>query len=226
MKKLGKKFKSGKFKKKPAKVGTSTLAKVASVANTALRMGKFVASIVNAEKKYYDTFNSLAPTLPASIVCLSNVTVGSGPNQRNGITVKLDGFYFQSRILVGATRAPTQIRQIIFMDNEQDGSPPTQAEVLQSTLYVTSPLNVETGGRFRILDDKYFNLHDMNPIQTYKKYYNFSQTSTHLKFLDTTGLTTGIGNNAIYILVMSDQVSGGGNVPQIDINARIRYYDN
>lgn len=224
--------------KKPTAM--TTLQKVGNVAWKGLQMAAKVAAIINSEKKVFDDWyvpTSINPTTP---ICrhVSSIPQGTAFNERNGNTIALKSMF--SRFIVNwneSTYAQAQVRRIVFIDkNDNNGVPPTAADLLEDAstpVYrMISPLNHNTFGRFKVLEDKIFNKnmfiqileHEVYKFFANKKDRNGNRTISHkITWFDELGTDTERGH--IYELLMSN-TNDPETYPTISGSNRIRYYDN
>lgn len=182
---------------------------------------KFLKSVINAEKKYFDTSTSGTTSSTGSVTWLSNVAQGTAGNQRTGNGFKAVASYMQFEGIIAAAATTTFLRYILFIDKETRGTTPLVTEVLATSSQL-APLNMSNTRRFKILDD-HLVAFDINGKQTWKrdKYINLSD---HMKF-DTSGgvAISNAEEGHLFLLLISDQAT---NVPAYAFYHRLRFYDN
>lgn len=189
-----------------------------SLAKKAWSAAKYVKSLVNVEKKYFDkTDVNINPTASGTVLPYSQIAQGDAYNQRDGNSVKANSLLMRCSTTLNTSAESTFVRCILFIDNEQNASTPTVANVLESVGYL-SPLNHVNGSRFAVLKDKTVTLKkDMNAV-CFKWYLKLRH---HIKFSSGTATDTREGN--IYLLLISSEVT---NVPDFDVLSRLRFIDN
>lgn len=193
----------------------------AGVAQKALKVAKFVRTLVNVERKFCDTSQiGLLVNISGGVIPLSLIGQGSDYNQRNGNSVKLTSMYMRAYFDISTSQPWTQIRTLVFRDMEGRGSLPAVTDVLE-TANVTSPLNHLNGSRFKILFDKFQGFSNQGTNTQHFKI--FRKLNTHLKFQGTTAAQASLDEGAIYVLFISDQAT---NIPAVTYYSRLRYIDN
>lgn len=190
-----------------------------SLAAKAFALAKYLKSIVNVERKFFDvaqTNQAIGTT--AVIYPLTQIAQGDAYNNREGNSVKAKSLFYRQTTVLNTSAEQTFVRVVIFKDMEQNGTSPTAAQLLESSGNYISPLNHVNGTRFKILRD-----HIVNVTKTLnaKQYETYIRLSNHIKFSDSASTDTKEGN--IYLLLLSDQAT---NTPTIDFNSRLRYVDN
>lgn len=207
----------------------------AQTARKALSLAKWVAGLINVEKKFYDV-NSFVTTTnfnsTGSVGIYTAMAEGSDYNQRNGNSILATSFLVNI-VCSSQLAKPTNCRVIVFIDREGNtGTIPTVGDVLESAV-TESPLQHDTHGRFQVLKDWKFCLNDGNGPNKYLKTYiklntnrhkYMNQRRHHIKF---TGTGAGVANadeGHIYVLFLSD--SATADAPSGRIYTRLRYIDN
>lgn len=193
------------------------------MARTALRAVNFVRTIVNAEKKEFQTTQSTVSYSNAGFLSnLNLITEGNDTNQRNGRSIKAASIMvrFTHQLNTSAT-VPCRIRVMMLIDTEFDAVLPSTTDVLQSS-DTLSPLNILTTdpGRFKVLRDKSYSLYANRPSIAPKF---FCKLNHHIKFVGATGTNADCASGAVLLLFITD---AGVNVPTFSYNARLRYFDN
>lgn len=204
------------------KKGVALASKVATTAATVAR----IASMVNAEKQYYDNNVGLVsrnPTPTGIVDVMSGIPQGDDEGARTGNSIKLNSLYFTMQCGMNASATQTFVRIIMFEDKFNTGTTPTAADLLGLTLTtgwsVIAPLNVDHTIRYRIIFDKRIAL-SQNGRQNYiwKKYIKIQK---HVHYTGNLATDTYGGN--IYLLTLSNEAT---NTPTIYFNCRVGYYDN
>lgn len=198
-----------------------------STAGKALALATKVATMVNAEKNFYDATTNLLLTTTPQITALDLIPQGDDIQTRTGRSIKLAGLMLRSHYYPNAaSTASNLIRLIMFRDNFQAGVAPVASDILAAPITVDSFRNLATAnpGRYTILMDRIIKLSPYGSTNTsavVNKYFNLK---SHVRFLGTTGATNQNGQGQIYFMSYADNVNGGS--PAGVINVRTRYYDN
>lgn len=198
-----------------------------STAGKALALATKVASMVNAEKNFYDATTNLLLTTTPQITALELIPQGDDVQTRTGRSIKLSGVMLRSHYYPNpASTASNLLRLIMFRDNFQSGIAPVASDILAAPITVDSFRNLATAnpGRYTILMDRIVKLSPYGSTNTsavVNKYFNLKN---HVRYLGTTGATNQNGQGQIYFMSYADNVSGGS--PAGVINVRTRYYDN
>ncbi len=204
----------------------------------------YLKSIINSELHYLDVIQSNNLDYNGVVHSLSTIPVGDGPTDRTGLMVLprgIDVRGFTGLTISGASAGLTiKYRVILFQywgDPLDSSSTPSPGDILQYTgasTSVFSPLNDDITGpprdrarKIRVLADRLevhcpyshtatsLELHtDVNPVA--------SEVKEHIKFYDTS--TTAPISGGIFILLMSDQVTG--TYTQYGFTSRLQFYDN
>lgn len=190
-----------------------------SMAAKAWAMAKYVKSLVNVERKFYDvTFMNEAPPTTGLIYPLTQIAQGDTYATRDGNSVKAVSLFIRLTAVLNSSADQTFMRLCIFKDNENNGTTPAVADLLESASNYISPLLHTNGTRFSVIKDHTINLtKEINA----KQYKSFIRIPHHIKFSGSAGTDTKEGN--IYLLLMSDQAT---NLPVVDFTTRLRFIDN
>lgn len=182
---------------------------------------KFVKSIINSEKHYFDNTSVTGAVASAgTIYCLSNIAQGDDVNNRQGNSVLAKTLYVRGTMYrnVSNTAVINSVRCIWFQDTSNQGSDPTVTDILQSA-DVRSPLNVDKTSRYSIIRDKVYTLSVGGQAGFNIK--KFLPINNHLKYTGSSG--SNIYTNALYVLVITDQST---LQPVFDMTSRLAFYDN
>lgn len=204
-----------------------TIAQIAAAAGTALTIAKTVATMVNAEKNFYDATTNLLLTTVPQITALELIPQGDDVQTRTGRSIKLAGIMLRSHYYPNAaSTASNLIRIIMFRDNFQSGIAPVASDILASPITVDSFRNLATAnpGRYTILMDRIIKLSPYGSTNTSAVVNKYFPIKSHVRYLGTTGATNQNGQGQIYFMSYVDNVNGGS--PAGVINVRTRYYDN
>lgn len=205
-----------------------------SLARSAYSIATTVASIVNAEKKYFDTTIACNPDTTAQILHLSAVPQGSTNSERNGNSIAIKSFNFEYSVMHDSAVPNETTRMILFEDKDNNsGSPPTAAQLLE-TVAINGLRNMDYPKRFRVLFDKKY-AHNASSQARYvfqsffKKFPMMRDSkgnktrSQHITWTGTAGTDEARGH--IYLLVLGN-VADASTTSHINGYARIRFYDN
>lgn len=191
----------------------------AGMAYKAWSMAKYIKSLINVEKKFFDYTNS--GTVPNTITCASitSTTQGDTYANRDGNLIKAKSLLVKCLLDMSSSATDTNVRLIVFKDNEQAGTTPTAAELLEVTTSPTnliSPLNHINGKRFNILIDKEFAM-SINGKRQYM-FERYIDLSHHIKYAD-----NGLKEGNIFWCIVSNEAT---NVPSHNFYSRLRFVDN
>lgn len=206
--------------------GPTTLEAVKKIASDALRIGEFVAGIVNAEDKFFDVQNTSNVTNGGDTYWLTGITTGTGANQRTGQTVKLDSMSFRWIAYRNTTdtSAGQTVRIMLFIDNQPLQVLPIPAFVLTDVSAPYGPisyLNMDSRGRYHVIYDKTILL---SLTGDSIKAGEHNEKMTHHLVWDVAGdLQADALGGHIYALVICDDAA---NTPLVTFSSRIRFYDN
>lgn len=192
------------------------------LARKAIRGYKYVKSLLNVERKFFDRYDhtSITPLNDgATLGHLTSVSTGVSASQRTGNSVLAKSLQFVANVKQnGAQTSPTHCRLIIFVDREKPTA--TVTDLLTSSS-IDSNFNINNRDRFRILMDRKFICNVVGTagadhiIKFYKKLHH------HVKYTGTAD--TNMDEGHIFYLALSDQ---GANVPTWYLSSRFYYIDN
>ena len=133
--------------------------KVARVASVAYKTAMAVASLINAEFKSYDIYTNNVIGTAGRIELLTGMDGGTTDVTRTGDSIMMKSEYVKGMWQRNASATvPTYVRSIIVRDmNDNSGTPPTLAEILNTTIAPQSlfcPHNKDNTERFQVLYDK------------------------------------------------------------------------
>lgn len=207
-----------KRKRKIIKRGTNW----GSVAKTALKTAKWVASIVNTEYKYNIVSSSLTSVgWTGTLWTLCDPSQGVGATQRTGDSIKIKNIDLRGVIDFNiGMNTPETIRIIIF--NDKLNKVTAASDFLQYTgvyLATESDKNEDNKYNTKTIYDKRFAISANKPQANFK-----IDLKIDLHQHYTVGTTT-ITNNAIKMLVISQNPIGANN-NKISFISRSSYVDN
>lgn len=209
---------------------TGTWGTVASTAKAAYKTAKFVAGLVNVEKKYFDTniganLNNAGYTIKE----LNLIAQGDDETNRNGRSILAKALFIRMRFnKVDAVNTTNNARIIIFRDKAQAGTLPAMSDIYSTVSgdsAVVSLRNILTGSaqRYDILVDKIIRLENNQRVDyLYEKYIKLN---SHIHFIGTTGATASMGNGSLYMAMICEGDNTTARVNTLG-NCRLRYIDN
>jgi len=216
----------GGYKKKwnkkqyPKKNESNTLGNIASIASTALQTAKWVATLVNAEYKYFD----VSPSLPIASTYNGYITgplcappQGVDVESRTGDSIKMVNLTMRMILNYNGSNYEN-IRVIIF--NDKENSMVNVSDFLDLTgtsLAILSPKNQINQYDTKTIFDKTYALSANTPQVLIEEVFKLDM-HTHFQ-----ASTTTVKNNAIKLIVIGQQVSGGGTFQYF---SKITYLDN
>lgn len=215
-----------RYRKKQSKWGgyMSTAMKALSIANQ-------VRSVINTEYKYKDpgALNDSINNAAWAVYPISNIAEGDDSFDRNGRSVLAKSFGIRTTISLGGSLDHAAVRIMLVKYNSCKGANPTIGDILVTTTgaqAVNSFRNILTANvkYYTILWDKRFSLDkDFKSEITLEKYWKLK---FHCKYIDTTGNVSGMGENALFLLVISDNPSHATDNVNLTFTSRFRYIDN
>lgn len=191
----------------------------ASMAKTALRKVNKLNSIVKSELK---TIDHLFPTPQSGIPTITSLTSliqGTDYNQRIGRSIRLKSVQYQGNIGMNASATSTLYRIVIFVDNDNTGTPPASTDIGIGTVNDIRSSNPNAMKRFTILQDRLIRMATGNVLNFPLK--GFRRLNHSVKYDGTAAIDTSQGS--LWLLTVSDQAI---NQPSITCTARVRYWDN
>jgi len=202
------------------KNNNSTWDNVASIASTALKTAKWVAGLVNAEFKYYD----VSPSLPIASTYNGYITgplcappQGTDVESRTGDSIKMVNMTL--RMVINYNGANYEnVRVIVFLDKENSITNVNDyLDTIGTSTAVLSPKNQINQYDSKTIMDETFAINVNNPQAIIKKVFKLD---IHEHFQAS---TTTVKNNAIKMIVIGQQASGGASFQYF---SKITYLDN
>lgn len=222
--------KKQRLNKKNWKQYASTAGRVLRTASKALSLARFVASIVNAEKKKYDatyTNVSMGTTGAVSTGAFNNmcyIAQGGDIHERGGNSILVKGVAVNG-VMYTRDVAECRARMMIIQDTQQqEDTNPVLSDVLDANAdsFTEALLNDKTPGRFKVLRNKNY-IFSAATSKT-RKIKEYVKLHTHVKYNGSTGAD--IQKNGIYILFFSSVAESGTDTPVFLGMTRTYYYDN
>lgn len=202
------------------KYSGSKIDRALNVGMKALVLAKGVKSIVNAEKKSYDSpFSGTAVSSTASVQRLTDIAQGDDYNGREGRSILLKSIEANLVCQIHGSATNTSMRLVIFKDKHNQGTAPTAADIGITTFYGLRDSNPTAQKRFTVLKDQQIRLQqgqvDRFPFQYFRKL-------NHHVIFDGTASTDDT-QGSLWLLLVSNEPT---NTPNISGDVRVRYYDN
>ncbi len=217
---------------------------VASTARTALSIATSLAALINTEFKFIDhTIAAAAIATPATTLFIHGLAQnaqGTDEQLRIGNSILPKSLMIKLRFSGNTSGGVSQeIRYMIIIDRDQDGTPPTIVNLLQLTTLVDSPINMDNRKRFRILFDGKLDVGNggatANMVREKNRshYFRFNKPQRthmhkrkkwyHILYSNTSAANASMDNGQIYILAWSNEVT---NSPTCRSFSRLRFIDN
>jgi len=231
------KFRTGKRQGLLQRASRMTLGDVAETAASAYKMGKYLVSLINTEMKLFDV-TSGSPVMPdynGTMINLSNVAQGTDYTTRDGDSILMQYSRLSIRAFNNsAATGGSYLRVILLRDNQNDGTDPTGALVVEATgtsrvthapltFFYAQPGNNRTH-RFEILVDKVLRLTPTTDITADFEVESFYKGGNkHILFDASAGADASNREGALFLLLLSDQQT---NTPFVDYYHRMMFTDN
>lgn len=190
------------------------------LATKAYKAGKYLATMINAEKKKFDFTSTVNQSTTESVHYLNALAQGDTDASRDGNSVLMNTVSIRGTVSYNSAGATAQRVRIVLLQDKQQISDtvPTYTSVFE-TSSVIAPLNSDFVGRYNILYDKVFSL---NASFGFQRQFSFGKyLNQHARFNGP--LSSDIQRNGLYLMVISDQATNG---PEVDLYSRLNYYDN
>ncbi len=178
--------------------------------------------LLNAEVKRFDTaVYGFQPGTGGQVVNLSLIGQGDDYDDRDGLslrTLSLEGRLSATAYTAAATK--DIVRFILVCDQENSGSPPAVADVLEavSTVSAFNHVNLE---RFVVLHDELIDL--STDHQTVQHRVLKMPLDTHIRYSGTTALAASQRENNLYAVFVCDENT---NKSTLSFYTRVSFVDN
>lgn len=219
--------------------GPTWLETLASGAGTVASLAKAVApaiAAINTEAKYLDTSNGLAPTLASpSIVNLSLMAQGLTDSTRIGNSLLAKSIQCRIRLVLSNELTGTygsswsSVRVILLVDKLQGGTPPTIAQIMESTSNNISMANKDYTDRFTIIKDKMCNFSPQtlyygstSPTFGVCDFKFYKPLDFHIRYLGAGATNADAGPNQLYLVCWPQHSLGCA----FTFYTRLNYTDN
>lgn len=190
------------------------------LAAKAWKTGKYLKTIVNAEKKKFDVVTSSTVSTTPVIVHINAIAQGDDDHSRDGNSILMHSLSIRAKMTLNAATTAVQQsgRFILVRDSQQIGdTSPAVTDVL-TTQSFQSFLNPDTVGRFTILVDRMMAVSSDRPTIDFQ--IN-QKVNKHARFNGAN--SNDIQKNGLFLLWFGDAAT---NVPSFDITTRVNFYDN
>jgi len=193
-----------------------------SPAYKALRMVKTIKRTYNPEVKKKDMGQSdYSAGTTAGVIAITGIAQGDTNLTRNANKILAKSVIAKGWIKHNNTATDGQVVKVwLIQDKQQVGdTSPTAANIFTvAANSVTSPLNPDTVGRFKILWSKTY---IVDPSSEIKTLYMFKRLSLPIRYNGTAD--SDIQKNGLYVVYAS---SDNTNKPTLTIDIRTSFYDN
>jgi len=210
-----------RFRKAPRKRSTRpTTSMAVSIAKKALR------KVNQAEKKFKDSqLSDTGMPLNGSIFNLANIPRGQSANQRDGRETFIQSIQIRGFLrIASAVITATQVRVLLCGNVVANATLPIPADVLKSGVSVISHRNLDNTRQIRVYSDRVYRLNqDDNQLIQFKINKTWKNGYKQKYVIGATGgAFTDQEQGSLYLMFLSDELI---NVPQISMEARVRFTD-
>lgn len=192
---------------------------VAEAASRAMSIASSLAGIINSELLHYDESNNNTPNSSTGSVfsLVRGMAQGDTNNTFTGNSILLKKINLKGTVTINASATTSRVRFMVLVDKRPQSAVPAVTDILSSA-NVTSFMNIDDQLlRFKVLKSRTFAI-DANTLREIPFAYNFDM-NRHIKFDDTQTPVSG----DLVVLLLSDEAT---NTPTVNMQSRIRYYDN
>lgn len=210
-------------------------------AETALKYALKASSLLNVERKYFDTTAVVSGIdATADVNCVTNIAQGTTVTTRIGNSVKATSFNFRASMdFVDDDSNLAMVRIMIIRDlDSRLNTSPVIANILQHVAnqyeMINSPLNLQFGGSFQCLFDKVYTHNTASPNKFISFNYKFNGLTKQIhkvsrkcdpKITWNSGTATDYNFGHIYVVAVSNVVTGT-TTPNLSYIFRLRFIDN
>lgn len=184
---------------------------------------KYLRTLVNAERKYFDINQTNSIDYNGTLVHLTPIGQGDGVSDRSGIKVAARSLYIRTNAYNNNTINNSFMRILIFYDKFNTGTPPVISDLIPtagSLNATTSPLRIGRGSRYEILYDKVMTA--SNTASTANARKIFLKLFRKINYTNTLG--TDEYSNQLYMVAISNDT--GPTAPSLVFSSRFGYMDN
>lgn len=208
-----------KYRRTPRNVLTTKYS-VADIAQSAWKGVQYLGQLINSEKHMTDFASTVSPSSSGGVISLCGVAQGDTRSARTGNCILLSSILFREVFTLNGSATSSTIRRIVFIDTQQVAdTDPSVGAVLESSSHL-SPLNANSFGRFKILNDEMITVDNVGKRSCSTKHF-IDKVQLHMRYNGAN--STDIAKNGLYVLYISNE---GTNTPAVDYSFRIGFYDN
>lgn len=183
-------------------------------------------SLVNVEKKYFDTSSSgtsLPTNTTGTLVLLNAIDQGVGISQRTGNSIKIVSLMLEGFIQLNSLATNDAVQVSLILDRQPNATVANWNDIYEigSSSASLAQRNKLTVDRFTVL--KSYDLTLATQGETIKKFKCFLKLGMHEKFNGTGATIASIYTNAIYLCFQGNLSSNFSNITYF---TRIRFVDN
>lgn len=191
----------------------------------ALRGVNMLKNLINTETKYIDTVQTTSTNFDNNtglMIPLSLCSQGVSDTSRIGNSILCKHLTINWAVTINPSNTNgNRFRIIVFIDKQNvKGVSPVATDLLASVV-PTALKNVDNLDRFVILRDIMRKVDPDEPTVNGKIYIPLHRL--HTKYDGSLGQQSDLAENGIYLLALSNQ---GINLPTLNLNARLAFYDN
>ncbi len=216
-------YKKKAYSRRPGYVSCGKM--VASDAQKALAMAKYLKGIVNVEFKNHDVQATTLsiPVVPVITQC-TNIAQGDTTITRDGASLKLTSLTFKYILIQHPTAVSTFVRIMIVLDTQTNEAIYSDDDLLQDVTAgdgVVSMRNLDNTHRFRVLYDRVHQFTDTGSTAQYGKF--FKKLNLKIRYDNAAAAITSLTQSSVSMLFLSNEAT---NQPNITHSLRLRYVDN
>lgn len=191
----------------------------AAMASQALSTAKWVASMINVEKKLHDVALDEGQTGTGNVYLLNGVAQGDTTVSRDGNSIKMHDIDLNFIAEKNPSATYSHMRIMILMDKQTDSTTPTITDVLETST-VNSHRNIDYTRRFYMYYDRVITVDNDKPSIEWKKHI---KTQAHVRYSGAGNSITAISSAPIFLMVLSTELT---DAPTLIAKSRLRYIDN
>lgn len=193
------------------------------IAMSAYKSAKWLASMVNVEKKVFTKDFSSTVGTSGHISGLNQMATGDSINTRDGNSIRCKSIIVAGNCRWSGSGTDSQLRVLLIWDNQQENATdPGLASIFGSaTPEQFALLNPNTLGRYTIVADKRFSMRQSNQAAANVMFKFSAKLNRHSRFSGTSA--SDITKNGLYIVIYSNEAT---NTPTVEYTTQFRYVDN
>lgn len=183
-----------------------------------------IARQMNVEfKRHYLQFTGNTINTTPTVSNCNIIDIGTGSNQRVGNQIKITSHYVNCLFSIHPSATNTQIRFIIVLDKQVNGSVFGANQLLRDTSVndiLVSQNDIDEGKRFKVLYNRLFLLSPEFPAKQFKFY---KRHNLKVKYDGSTSSVADQTQMGLYLYFVSNEAT---NTPSLTLSSCIRYVDN